>query len=1266
MVKALLPRVQVRVDLLRIVRRLKRGGRGMSKFFSISRCVFLYLAVALVVLASTSGRLWAQAQTATITGTATDSSGAALAGASIKVTNTETNVSQSTVADAQGRYTVTDLPVGSYSVQASQSGFQTVVHTGVTLTVGSTIVVNVSLPVGQVSQTVSVEANVSRVETQSSEVSNLVAPTQVQNLPLNGRNIEQLLTLTPGVTAMAPTTNFVTGRMYGMQNDYSISGGRPTGQMFLLDGTDIRDFWEHGIGSGYAGTELGLSSISQFQVITSNGNAQYAGNGIISEVSKSGTNNFHGSAYEYLRNSALDARDAPDIAAGLSGPPPFRQNQFGVDVGGPIKKDKLFFFGNYEGLRNSLSSTTGGLGIPEPYVAAGELPCFDILGRPVNTAPVGTCPSTPPPVGNTVGSAANPILPVSGSNTQLQEIASLYKLCQGCKPFAGRFGTVGGPLNNGFWPKATDLGGFSYASTSPILNVNENYVLGRIDYNMGPNDSMFGRYVLDRANILNGPQDPLSIFPESDFTRNQYLTIAENHIVSPTMVNVVRFGFVRTAETMNTALGLSPAQISAASAYSSANGGPTFSTDPLDFVRTTYGEPFRPDGAITPANSAGLGPDQNRPNIYDNKFSGGDDLSWTHGSHTLKLGIVVTRVQVNVNQTSYAAGSSYLVFPGTNLTASNGLTNYLQGFSVFGFADPPGYANSDRYFREIDIAPYFQDDWRVTPNLTLNIGLRYDYTTNPVGWAGGNQSLTVLKGSFLPPVGPLAPTPACASTLGSNPTLLAAADCSLQYYSPVKHTFAGNPNANNWEPRFGFAYSPFKNNKTAIRGGIGVFVDPVAARIYESGFTATPPASSFAVYFPQFPNTFTSAATCTPGSPVPFFACPQPSEFAGVTYQSNASAPYTIQYNFQIQQQLTAGTVLTVGYVGSVARHLWNQRDINPPQCSTFPNCTALPQIPKSRPTASNATYTVNTQIPGNNTSPNSCVELQPVVQTTCYGSGAQFPYVIAFGSEAPANRINPVFGEMITEAPTAASSYSSLQIGLNHQFSRSLSGQVNYTYSHCIDNGSFATSLEQFAQLQTNAYNQAYDYENCDFDVRHNLSVNGIYALPFKANRLVSGWQVATIFGVHSGMPVNVYNAGQYDPANLGSEWASRPNYSFAAGCNPNHIVDRVYSPGVVQWFSSSCYEPQAPGFLGNVRRNSLPGPGTLDLDLSIIKNTKITEKVNMQFRAEAFNVMNHFNPGAPFGGIFQTSAVDGLSTTSQSPIVTPRQIQFALQFQF
>jgi hypothetical protein len=1228
---------------------MKAGTPHFRSALALSACTVVWAAFILAL----APRALTQQQTATITGTVTDPSGAAVVGATVKVKNDQTNASQSTVTNAAGQYSIPDLSVGTYTVQASHSGFQTTVHSGVTLPVGGTVIANFTLPIGKVTETVQVTAGVSHVETQTTEVSNLVAPTQVANLPLNGRNIEQLLTLTPGVTAIAPTTNPVTGRLYGMQNNYSFSGTRPTGQMFLLDGTDVRDFWEHGIGSGYAGTELGISSISQFQVITNTASAQYAGNGVVNEVSRSGTNNFHGSAYEYFRNSALDARDINDPR---SGPPPFRQNQFGGTLGGPIKKNKLFFFGNYEGLRRSLSTTSLPFGIPEPYVASGFLPCGQ-PGTPEVQAPFPGAPAGPnlvnttspvcaglatpnatwPDVSGTPSAPGgpNPIEPVSGINPQAQQDVALYSLCTTCRPI--------GSFTNGIsQPAGADLGGYFENVTALPLVTNEDYALGRIDYNLGPSDTMFGRYLLDDARVTNNPQDPLGIFPELDFTRNQYFTIAENHIVSPTMVNVIRFGLVRTNENSRTALGLSPGQISEASTLS----GIPITSDPLDFVRTLYNEPQRPDGQFTAYLSAAVGPNPDRPDtLIDNKFSGGDDLSWTHGSHTLKAGIVVTRVQVNNVQVAYAAGETY---------GFANMTQTLQGVASAGFAVPPGFANSTRYFREIDIAPYFQDDWRVTPNLTLNLGLRYDYTTNPVGWAAGNLPLTVLTGSFLPPIGPQAPLPVCPTNL------LAAATCSLSVYSPVKHVFAFNPNSNNWEPRFGIAWSPFGNNKTAIRAGFGVIDDPTAARIYESGYIATPPAANFFIIAPDYPNAFTPTATC-----VPAVTCPSPSEFAAVTYQNAYGSPYTLQYNLNIQRQITPGTILTVGYVGSVSRHLWGQRDINIPRCLTFPNCTALPAVPKSYPAPGTPGFTVDVASPGN---PSPCVL---PTQTTCYGSGVQFPFISILGGTValPGERINPNFGEMVTEANTGASSYNSLQVGLNHQFSRSLSGQVNYTYSHCIDNGSFATSLEEFTQLQTDSYNQAYDYENCIFDVRHNLSVNGIYALPFGGNRFVSGWQIATILGVHSGLPINLTNnmvGVPLDPADLNTEWSSRPNYSFAPGCHPNLIEDKYIAQGVIQWFDPACYQAQANGFLGNVRRNIIPGPGTLDLDLSVIKNTKITEKVNLQFRAEAFNVMNHFNPGMPNSFINLATGQSGQVTTSQAPIVTPRQIQFALRLMF
>ena len=349
----------------------------------------------------------AQTQTATISGTVTDPSGGALAGAKVDATNLATNSSQSTVTDPSGRYTIPELTIGTYDISATLAGFQTVVHQGVILTVGATPVVDFSLPVGNVTQRVNVEGQVSEVETETAAISSLVSSEQVSDLPLNGRNYTQLVELAPGAQYIAPGRGFPgAASFYGRQTDFSVSGSRPEGQAYLIDNEDVRDFWEHGPGAPGTGIALGVEGIAEFQVLTNTYSAQFAGNGLaINSVTKSGTNDLHGSAYEFLRNSALDARNffdndyavdpSTETVTGVTRnpKPEFRQNQFGGSLGGAIKKDKLFFFGNYEGVRNFQEQTLPLTFAPEPYVANGYLPTSAIL------SPVVACgsPTAPPP-----------------------------------------------------------------------------------------------------------------------------------------------------------------------------------------------------------------------------------------------------------------------------------------------------------------------------------------------------------------------------------------------------------------------------------------------------------------------------------------------------------------------------------------------------------------------------------------------------------------------------------------------------------------------------------------------------------------------------------------------------------------------------------------------------------------------------------------------------------------------------------------------------
>jgi hypothetical protein len=1197
-----------------------------------------YLCLVLLVVLFCAVHAQGQAETASIAGTATDPSGGAIAGAKVEATNVGTNAVHSTVTDTAGRYTLPALAVSTYNVQAASAGFKTVVHPNIVLAVGGSVVVDFSLPIGQITQTVDVESDVSRVETTTSEVSTLISPQQMRELPLNGRNFEQLLTLAPGVSTIGAAANFVTGRLYGMQDNYSVSGSRPTGQMFLLDNTDIRDFWEHGTGSGYSGTSLGVEAIGEFQVLANTYTAQFAGNGaVINATSRSGTNDLHGGAYEFFRNNILDARDIVDP---VSGPPPFRRNQFGVDLGGPIKKDKLFFFGNWEGLRQSLATTTD-LFVPEPYVALGMLPCNAANGPFVVTGATGCTPST----------AANSTQPgvsigkIPGASVRSQQIAALWSLCKGCTTIVPKNQKGNIPTNDCMaGGVGCDLGGYYEVAVKPPLVVNEDYIMGRVDYMLGTNDSLFGRYTIDNAKV-GDPRDPMEIFPETDHSRNQLVTITERHVFSPTLVNALHVGFVRNNENSQAQGALTPAQLTAANAFMTTLGGPAITTDPLIFVPVSPDPLPRQDGQTTGFESilTPMGPDPNRPDeIVQNKFSGGDDVVWTRGAHSLKIGGVVTRIQTQNLQTAYSNGGNYISYaslvPGGFRGSYDGEL-WLQGSPFLAFAVPLGANNATRYFREILVNPYIQDDWKITSRLTLNLGFRYDYDTNPVGWAFGGGPMTTIVSSHLPPLGP-------------------ALDPSGNPFTPVKHVFANNINARNFSPRFGFAFDPFRDHKTSIRGGAGIFFDPTSGRLWESNFINTFPSGSSFLFFPSFPD-ICNAVTPGPGCNPPGAT----SEFAGVTYQPHGGSPYQITYNLNLQREVFHGTILSVGYVGSVSRHLWTQGDINPPKClNTFPDCTALPLIPTSLPTASGGGFTVlNAGCPGG--------------EASCYGSGAQFASVPTYDTGQPGPALNSNFGRLIQADNTGASAYNSLQVSLNRQFAHNLAGQVNYTWSRCVDNGSFASSLEEFAQLVEDRYNQRYSYGNCTFDIRHNISANVLYALPFKGNRLVEGWQIGSIVGIHTGLPLNVYNNATFtDPADLGSQWGTNANYTFAPGCTPNHLIKKpIFTDGIKtgeQWFDPACYEAQAPGFLGNVKRDSLPGPGTFDADLSVTKNTKITERFNLEFRTECFNCFNHFNVGGTLtgtlGGINQAGGITGQSFGSQSPVVTPRQIQFALKLAF
>lgn len=754
--------------------------------------------------------LYGQA-TATISGTVTDPTGATIGEAIVQARNMGTGALRSTLSDSDGRYRFSDMVPGEYQMESTSPGFQTVIRQSIILAVGSSPVVDFLLPPGQVQQTVSVLSEVSQVETVSSSISNLVSQKEMRELPLNGRNYTQLISLAPGVTPMPAASN---SNRYGGQENYSVSGSRPQGQLFLLDNTNTSGYFNHGGGSGALGTQLGVDAIEQFQTLTNTYSAQFGGSGVVINAStKSGTNKFHGSAYEFIRNSAIDSRNVFDGAS----VPPYRQNQFGGTLGGPIVKDKAFFFANYEGFRANRTESRVAT-VPDAQAHNYMFPNAAGVYVPV---PRNSNPETA---------------------STVQGILDLYPLPTSLNLRNGL------PTGTGFITMPNNTRSY------------ENYVIGRFDYNISQKDSFFFRYVLDRA---SKQMDSLLLtHPELYLTRNNYATVQYTRTISPTLVNVAYGSFVRNNE----------------------RGNSLKTNEPLQWFP---GE-GRPDGTVSPGSGvSSLGVSGTIPfYLIPNKFAAGDDVVWTHGAHNVRTGAKVERLQENTYATQNGGGS---------WTFAN-LSNFLQGIPLQftgQLSDKQYKSDLTKDWRELLFAFYVQDDWRIARKLTINIGLRYEPTTN-AGWVR-HVSMNLLD----PPYG---------------------------NWEVVTKAHRSNPSLKNFQPRIGLAWDPFADHKTSIRMGFGAFQDLVIAHympmyLQPPHVRGTQTLAQGAVF--PFPLT-----NIPPGSDIPTngtVGC------GPCTYYNQTRTPTTYQYNFNIQREVLPGTIFSVGFVGSHSNFLQISYDWNYP-----------------------------------------------------------------------------------------------------------------------------------------------------------------------------------------------------------------------------------------------------------------------------------------------------------------------------------------------
>ena len=760
----------------------------------------------LIVLLVTTFTPGALAQTAaTVSGTVYDASGAVLPGVTVTARSGATGLSRTTVTAPEGRFVIPQLPPGIYEIRAELAGFQPHVRPEVELTVAQSLTLNITLQVGALEIVDVVTAEIPVVNTATSELSYLVTSAQIEQIPLNGRNYTDLALLQPGVNAFPHRDG---GSVVAHGLGMSVNGQDPRSNVYLLDGTLTNDFTNGPTGSA-AGTALGLDTIREFRVEANAYSAEFGRNsgGQINVLTKSGTNRFSGSAFEFHRNDAMDARNYFDTAE----KPDFHRNQFGATIGGPIAIDRAFFFLGYEGLIERLGRTISTV-VPDDNARLGNLP-----------------------------SGAVPINPA-------------------VQPYLDEFPRANGP----------SLGQGLAEYTFPFnQTLDQHFVQGRIDYNPTVSRQFFGRYTLDDTNQFLPTDYPQ--FPREFFSRNQFFTGEYREVLSDRTLNTMRIGFSRTRIGQNVE-------------SNTATPLPQF-VPGRDFA-----------GAIDIGGMKRFGP-QSSANLrlVQNVFSVSNDLTHVRGLHTLKAGALVERYQENMVNPTFSLG----IYRFANLNT------FLRAAPATFIGLTPD-AQFDRYWRFTLFGFYLQDDFQVTPRLTLNGGLRYEFHTMPEDIYGRDSALPDLTAS-----------------------------------EPTTGTLYDNSSYKNISPRGGFAWDMFGDGRTSLRGGYGLYFNTNSHQNLIVTVTNPPATPRPVIINPTFPTPPFNRATPISIRPV----------------QWDLEVPRVHTFNVNVQREIWARTAVTLGYAGSRGRHLLRSNDVNTARPTTLSNGTVF--IPAGTPRPNTAFSTI-------------------------------------------------------------------------------------------------------------------------------------------------------------------------------------------------------------------------------------------------------------------------------------------------------------------
>jgi Carboxypeptidase regulatory-like domain/TonB dependent receptor len=1125
----------------------------------------LFRFATLILLAAAT----AYAQTGSIAGTILDASGAGVPGATVKATNLATATVRTAVTDTAGAYLIPNLAVGTYDVSVEKQGFSALSFRSVVLTVAQNLTLNGSLQVGVTTQTVEVAgASIAPINLEDAQISNVVDSTHILDLPLITRDPYQLVLLSPG-------SQQVNSSLGG----FSINGQRERNNNFLLDGTDNNDASVPGIPGGIS--SINPDATQEFRVITNNFLPEFGRNtgAIVDIVTRSGTNQFHGDVYEFNRVSAMAARDWFNPTAGPDGGPqnPFVRNQFGGSFGGPIIKDKTFFFVNSEWDRFQTTLTNEAV-VPTPAFKTG---IFTYDGQQINLAN----PASP---NNALGLPLDPTM---------QKIFALY------------------PNPNG--PLVNSLEGIYYFPEGIPNNSNE--TVFRLDHHLSDKYTLTARY------IYNGSSegDDLSEFLPG---LGGVETYAQTHngslgfiaALRPNLVDELRFGLTRE-DLMFPCTGVNTLnQYSTPDAFG-------FGTD-YAFNLSTGVPTISNFGCGALADSDGQARRAGTWNFADN-------LSWTKGGHNFKFGGEFRYVYDNgfdgfesrptVDFTAYGnfgiqvvncAGAcesdEVLQTLAAALLGVPGIQSQTQFYNAQGTRTALDY----RSFVQHEYAGFAQDSWKVRSNLTIELGLRYEFEGVPFERSGNFSNLLYQQASATPPI--------TFSTVGPG--------TGRQLYNNDPYDF---------EPRMGLAWDPFKDGKTSVRMGYGIFHDRVFGNLFEI-LRGDPP---FVADVENFPNLnfangvggVTTLSTLPPPvtQPSPSASVPAGSYLSGIDLVApNLKTPYTQSWNIGVQRDLGHGMTLEVNYVGSGSHRQFRTVDADPP----IPALVAAAQANGSLPTGI---------------------------------SGGELRILPLLG--LPQVTGNTAFEEPVLVESIGNATYEGLQSVFHKRLGYGLDFQAAYTYSHAIDDSNdpiVAPGGDR--NIARDSFDLQEDRGNSSYDLRHRLVINWIYQLPAGPGhkyfdhgagaRVFGGWELSGLSTFQSGHPMDLFSNEDSQYTGLTGRPDLVGNPAIPAGAPRNEVGPPI----------TAFAEPPF-GRAGDVSRNMFTGPTLYNTDVSLLKNTRIHEQVNLQFRAEVYNIFNRiqFDQLSAAGNTLADPGTFGLALdtlTQPDGTTSARQIQLALKLMF